>query len=93
MSWFDSTPAPKALQGRRGGQNSKGEQMTLPDERTRAVIAAQDFLRRLLDPKETPRVPKSIRKEARSILRHYPSEFYIEIAAQKAPNVFKSTDR
>lgn len=47
--------------------------MTLPDERTRAVHSARTFLRSLLDPKETPRVPRATRQWASRVLRHYPS--------------------
>lgn len=46
--------------------------MTLPDERTRAVLAAADFLSDLLDPKKTPKVPSEIRERARRVLRHHP---------------------
>lgn len=49
--------------------------MTLPDERTRAVLNTKEFLRNLLDPKKTPRVPKKIRKQAYSLLKHYPNDF------------------
>lgn len=63
--------------------------MTLPDERYRAVVYTHDFLRKLLDPKATPRVPKAVRQEARRLLKHYPAEFYMDQAARKAPDVFK----
>lgn len=46
--------------------------MTLPDERTRAVIAGREFLLSLLDPKETPRVPRAVRQQALRVLRHFP---------------------
>ncbi len=46
--------------------------MTLPDERTRAVLWTRAFLIRLLDPKKSPRVPLNIRREASCLLRHYP---------------------
>lgn len=46
--------------------------MSTKEERARAVTAAREFLFRLINPKATPRVPKSIRKEASDILRHYP---------------------
>ena len=55
--------------------------MTLPIERTNAVLRTEKFLCSLLDPKQTPRVPKSIRQEAGRLLRHYPSRYnmiYIE---------------
>ena len=48
--------------------------MTLPDERTRAVLWAREFLSRLIDPRQTPRVPRAVRQEALSVLRHYPHE-------------------
>jgi hypothetical protein len=47
--------------------------MTLPIERTNAVLNTEAFLIDLLDPKKTPRVPKGIRQRAASCLRHYPS--------------------
>lgn len=49
--------------------------MTMPNERTRAVIWAIDFLRRLGNPyldDGIKRVPSSVRKEARAVLRHFP---------------------
>lgn len=46
--------------------------MTMPDERTRAVIWAHAFLARLASPCQSKRIPKAVREEARSILRHYP---------------------
>lgn len=49
--------------------------MTLPDERTRAVLNTKRFLLDLLDPKKTPKVPKKIRKQAYSLLKHYPNNF------------------
>lgn len=57
--------------------------MTLPFERTRAVIYTEDFLQELLDPKRTPRVPIKIRKQAASLLRHYPSEFEMNVIAER----------
>lgn len=49
--------------------------MTLPYERRFAITNARQFLRDLLDPKLTPRVPRSVRKRAARTLKHYPSEF------------------
>lgn len=49
--------------------------MTLPDQRTRAVIWAQSFLRRLGNAYAedgVKKIPSSVRKEARAILRHFP---------------------
>jgi hypothetical protein len=46
--------------------------MTLPYERTRAVLETEQFLIRLITPKVTPGLPKLIRQQAKSLLRHYP---------------------
>ena len=62
--------------------------MTLPDERYRAVKWAEGFLSRLAGG-ELPRVPKAVRDEARSILRHYPSGWDMNRAAAAAPEVFQ----
>lgn len=65
--------------------------MTIPAERTRAVIAAHDFLLRL----SSPYVPdgikgvrKEIREEARRLLRHYPQPFDLHHVAKSCPEVF-----
>lgn len=50
--------------------------MTLPYERTRAVINAREFLFRLSTPyiqSGIKRIPAAVRDEARRLLRHYPS--------------------
>jgi len=49
--------------------------MTLPIERTLAVIRTEKFLIDLRDPKKYPRVPKIVREEAHRLLRHYPSKY------------------
>jgi hypothetical protein len=60
--------------------------MTLPDERYRAVVQTQRFLLRLLT---TPRVPKAVKDEARACLRHYPSNWDMQRAAEGSPDVFQ----
>lgn len=59
--------------------------MTLPNERYRSLQQAREFLRSLLDPKQTPRVPKAVRREAYRALRHYPNQYEIELMATKIP--------
>ena len=59
--------------------------MTLPDERYRAVVQTQRFLLEILT---TPRVPKAIKDQARACLRHYPSDFDMNRAAEGAPDIF-----
>jgi hypothetical protein len=66
--------------------------MTLPDERYRAVLAAERLLKDLCDPSTTPRVPRAVRDRARSVLRHYPSKFDMDRAATAADWVFQTRD-
>lgn len=56
--------------------------MTTPVERTRAVQEARDFLFRLINREQTPRVPKHLREEAQRILRHFPTDWDLQIAAK-----------
>jgi hypothetical protein len=48
--------------------------MTMPDERTRALLLAGKLLAELASPLKTPGVPDSIRESARHVLRHYPDK-------------------
>ena len=52
--------------------------MTLPHERVRSLHAARRLLFDLLDPKSTPRVPRSVRRYASRVLKHYPADHEIE---------------
>lgn len=54
--------------------------MTIPAEKTRALKNAREFLRRLLSPYNggIKRVPKEVRLEARSVLKHMISDYEIE---------------
>lgn len=55
--------------------------MTTPDEMVRSIGYAGAFLRSLIDPAQTPRVPRKVRNEACARLRHYPNESqYPELA-------------
>lgn len=66
--------------------------MTLPDERYRAVVRTEQFLKDLCDPSKTPRVPKDVRQQALWCLRHYPSKYHMDVAATKTPSVFQTKD-
>lgn len=57
--------------------------MTLPYERTRAVLNTEQFLRDLLDRKKTPGVPKYIRERVQYCLRHYPTEFEMDMVIER----------
>ena len=60
--------------------------MTLPDERYRAVMQTIQFLTDICN---TPRIPKTIKQQARSLLRHYPNAWDMKAAAELAPHVFQ----
>lgn len=63
--------------------------MTLPFERTAAVLNTREFLLSLLDPKQTPRVPKKVRHQARQLLKHYPYRYnFDEMFEDKWQKVF-----
>lgn len=62
--------------------------MTLPDERYRAVVQTRRFLLDLCNRQHTPRVPKLVRETARAMLRHYPSDWDMQQAAENCPDVF-----
>ena len=66
--------------------------MTLPNERRSAVLRTQDFLRDLMDPKKTHKVPKEIRERAYSCLKHYPSSYHMEQVKEIAPKIFGEWD-
>jgi hypothetical protein len=74
---------------KRALSNSREWNMTLPDERYRAVVQTRRFLLDLCNREHTPRVPKLIRDTARSMLRHYPSDWDMQRAAESAPEVFQ----
>ena len=62
--------------------------MTVPVERTRAVVYAHAFLKDLLNPAVTPRVPKEMRETAKWLLRHYPEPSTVEYAHNLCPELF-----
>ena len=62
--------------------------MTIPYERTRAVLETRTFLQQLLDPAANPRVPGRVRESARSLLQHYPDYASIELAHKALPHLF-----
>ena len=63
--------------------------MTLPDERYRSLVQTRRFLLDLCNREHTPRVPKLIRDTARSMLRHYPSDWELDRLASAAPDILQ----
>ena len=70
-------------------QLSNTSPMTLPDERYRAVIETRRFLEDLCDPQKTPRLSRTVRATASSLLRHYPGDWAMNQAAQTSPGIFQ----
>lgn len=64
--------------------------MTMPHERTRAILAVRDFLQRISSPYSggIKGVKREIREEARHLLRHYPLNVDLFIAARTNPELF-----
>lgn len=65
--------------------------MTVPYERSRAVLATAEFLRRLASPYTQDglkKIPTDVRAEARALLRHYPLPYELHVAAKAAPTIF-----
>lgn len=62
--------------------------MTIPKERSMAIENAELFLRDLLNPKATPKVPREVRERARRVLRHFPSRFEMMLAKKKNPELW-----
>lgn len=62
--------------------------MTIPAERTSALKSVREFLYSLMDRKRTPRIPMAIRRRARSLLKHYPGDYFIEETQKKLPKIW-----
>ena len=62
--------------------------MTLPFERTRAMLDVRLFLLELTDPGLTHRVPRALRGRAASLLKHFPTNADIERVHQALPDCF-----
>jgi hypothetical protein len=73
--------------------NKNRTHMTLPNERYRSILNTKKFLLDLVNPKETPRIPKSIRQHARLLLKHYPADYEMEEAAEQSPSLFSKSDK
>jgi len=64
--------------------------MTLPDERYRAVASARELLVEIANSSgRWKRVPKELRLYCMHALRHYPTSYDMKSAARQAPDVFQ----
>lgn len=71
--------------------NTRERYVTLPYQRTVAVLNVREFLVRLLSPyveNGLKRIPKEVRKEARDLLKHFPNAVDIYCAGMDCPDVF-----
>lgn len=64
------------------------DHMTIPSERTRAIIETRIFLEELISQRLTPDVPDAVRNQARALLRHYPFGSEIHLAHHALPEWF-----
>lgn len=66
--------------------------MTMPIERTRAVLQTREFLRQLMTDVGSAGLPVSLREEARRLLRHYPNSSDMFLAHAALPQWFGEVD-
>ena len=62
--------------------------MTIPFERTRAVVECKQFLTELEDPARLPRDPAELQRIATWLLRHFPSLDDIEAMHKALPDMY-----
>lgn len=62
--------------------------MTLPAERTRAVLQTREFLQWVLSAEATTEKFMEAKREARTLLRHYPSSIDLQLAHLACPMWF-----
>ena len=63
--------------------------MTLPDERYQAVLATRQFLEDLGRKEFFPRLPNVVRVRAKACLRHFPTTYDLDMAADASPQIFQ----
>ena len=56
--------------------------MTIPTERYNSILRTEKLLCKLMIEKK---LSQELRDEVRACLKHYPSEFYMDMIAEKAP--------
>ena len=62
--------------------------MTIPYERTRALIETKSFLLKLVDTERLLHVPEAVRQHAEYLSRHYPSYADIELVHRALPDLY-----
>jgi hypothetical protein len=64
--------------------------MTIPYERTRAVLQTRELLEKLAT--GAPIDPDSLRRQAQALLRHFPEPFHIDLSAAAVPTIWAASD-
>lgn len=64
--------------------------MTMPNERTRAVLAVRSFLHQIASPYNGgyKGIKREVREAARRLLRHYPLDCEIAVVSRAVPELF-----
>jgi hypothetical protein len=65
--------------------------MTIPAERTRAVLKARKFLTALATAQHDMSVDE-LRQQARALLRHYPEPIHLRLSAAMASDIWADPD-
>ncbi|HKR40308.1 MAG TPA: BPSL0761 family protein [Paraburkholderia sp.] len=65
--------------------------MTIPYERTRAVLQTRDLLKELAIGHGSV-YPDTLRRRAEALLRHFPEPFHIDISAAASPSIWAPSD-
>lgn len=73
------------------GPSLAGADVTIPSERSVAVLQAREFLVSLAYGHEY-RLPRAVRAEAHRLLRHYPSELHIAPLGKAFPEMWGELD-
>lgn len=63
--------------------------MTTAEDRYRAIKQSRKMLEELCDPGKTPRVPSMVRDRARSILKHFPTDYDLDRLAENSPDLLE----
>ena len=65
--------------------------MTMPNERSRALIGAAELLKELLNPEKHPEITVETRRDIKWVLRHYPDRHMINAMALHCPDYLSET--
>ena len=66
--------------------------MTMPDERTRAVVDAREFLARLARAELVGESPQALVTWAKALLRHYPEDTHLRLVSKALPAYWSSPE-